>query len=151
MTQEHVSRNEATLEPVGIESLELVEVRARDDDKVRWTGGFFAYGGAGSSRSATIYFEVQAGEELGGHVDTTEETQFIMGGSGELHLDGVTHPMSVGDVVVLPEGVWHNLVNTGSEPLRVIGFFSDPSVNQHWDEVMLPSGTKVTGSPNAPG
>jgi hypothetical protein len=33
----------------------------------------------------------------------------------------------------------------------VIGFFSGPAVNQHWDDVMLPANTRLTGSPNAPG
>jgi hypothetical protein len=41
----------------------------------------------------------------------------------------------------------HDLHNTGSEDLRVIGFFSAPQVEQHWtDEVW--DGDKVTGSPN---
>jgi quercetin dioxygenase-like cupin family protein len=150
MTQDREARTEGTLDPVNISSLNLAEVRAADDDKVRWTGAFFAYGGAGAGRSATIYFEISPGERLGGHTDTTEETQFIAGGSGELILDDGTRPVRTGDVVVLPEGVWHDLVNTGTEALQVIGFFSAPAVNQHWDMVMLPSNTRVTGSPNAP-
>ena len=58
--------------------------------------------------------------------------------------------MAAGDVIVLPEGTWHDLVNTGADPLQVIGFFSGPSVNQYWDDVMLPPNSHVTGSPNAP-
>lgn len=58
--------------------------------------------------------------------------------------------MASGDVVVLQEGVAHDLVNTGSEALEVIGFFSGPAVNQHWDDVMLPGNSRVSGSPNAP-
>ena len=58
--------------------------------------------------------------------------------------------MAVGDVVVLQEGEAHDLVNTGTETLEVIGFFSGPAVNQYWDDVMLPGNSRVTGSPNAP-
>jgi hypothetical protein len=52
--------------------------------------------------------------------------------------------------VCLQEGVAHELVNTGTEALEVIGFFSGPVVNLHWDDVMLPDNSRVTGSPNAP-
>jgi quercetin dioxygenase-like cupin family protein len=150
MTQDPQPIREDTLDPLNIASLELAEFHAADDEKVRWRGGFFAYGGAGSSLSATIYFEIAPGERLGRHTDTVEETQFIAGGSGELLLDDGPRPMATSDVVVLPEGTWHDLVNTGSEPLQVIGFFSGPAVNQHWDDVMIPPNSRVTGSPNAP-
>jgi quercetin dioxygenase-like cupin family protein len=138
------------VDPINVSSLELVEVRAAEDEKVRWWGAFFSYGGAGSTGSATIYFAIAHGERLGRHTDTVEETQFIAKGSGELRLDEGYHPVSAGDVVVLQEGVAHDLVNTGSEAMEVIGFFSGPAVNQHWDDVMLPANTRVTGSPNAP-
>ena len=150
MTEDREPMSEGTLDPINIATLELAEVRAADDDKVRWTGAFFAYGGAGSSQSATIYFAIAPGERLGGHTDTTEETQFIAGGSGELVLEDGTRPVATSDVVVLPEGTWHDLVNTGTEALEVVGFFAAPAVNQHWDVVMLPSNSRVTGSPNAP-
>src|SRR5919202_1913414 len=132
-------KKEDTMDPANITSLNLAEVRAADDEKVRWTGAFFDYGGAGASQSATIYFEIAPGERLGGHTDTTEEAQFIVGGSGEIVLGEGTRPVAAGD-----------LVNTGTEALQVIGFFAAPAVNQYWDMVMLPSNTRVTGSPNAP-
>ena len=138
------------MDPVNIDSLDLADLRAADDDKVHWTGAFFSYGGAGSSGSATIYFAIAPGERLGRHTDTTEETQFIARGSGELLLDDGSRPVRAGDVVVLAEDTPHDLVNTGSEALEVIGFFSAPAVNQHWDDVMLPPNSQVTGSPNAP-
>ena len=86
MTQDREPMREGTLDPIDIGSLNLAEFHAADDNKVRWSGGFFSYGGAGSSLSATIYFEIAPDERLGGHIDTVEETQFIAGGSGELLL-----------------------------------------------------------------
>jgi quercetin dioxygenase-like cupin family protein len=138
------------MDPINISSLEVVEVRAVGDEKIRWTGGFFSYGGSGSTGSATIYFAIAPGERLGRHTDTVEETQFIYKGDGELRLDEGARPVAAGDVVVLQEGVAHDLVNTGSEALEVIGFFSGPEVNQYWDDVMLPGNSRVTGSPNVP-
>lgn len=137
------------MDPVNIDSLDLADLRAADD-KVHWKGAFFSYGGAGSSGSATIYFAIGPGERLGRHTDTTEETQFIARGSGDLLLGDGSRPVRASDVVVLAEDTPHDLLSTGSEALEVIGFFSAPAVNLHWGDVMLPSNSRVTGSPNAP-
>jgi mannose-6-phosphate isomerase-like protein (cupin superfamily) len=85
----------------------------------------------------------------GRHTDTAEETQFFVSGSGDLLLDAGTKPVRAGDVIVLTEGTVHDLHNTGSEDLRVIGFFSAPSVEQHWTDEEWPGAGKVTKSPNA--
>jgi quercetin dioxygenase-like cupin family protein len=99
-----------------------------------------------------VYFAVPPGKRLGRHTDTAEETQFILSGSGELLPDDGTKPLRPGDVVVLTEGTAHDLHNTGSEDLRVIGFFAAPGVEQHWaEEVWEPGDLRVTGTPNTPG
>lgn len=137
-------------EPTNIASLDLAEARAADDGRVRWAGAYAAYGGAGSSKSATVYFTIAPGDRLGRHTDTAEETQFIVGGRGELHLDDGVRPVAPGDVIVLSEGTPHDLTNVGSEVLQVVGFFAAPAVEQHFDDVMLPPNGHVLGSPNAP-
>lgn len=132
-----------------LSDLETTELRSGASDEVAWVGGFFAYGGKDAEQSATIYFAVPAGERLGKHVDTAEETQFVVSGEGELLLDDGAKPIRPGDVFVLPEGTSHDLRNTGSEDLRIIAFFSKPQVEQHWDvDTWPPDGSKVTGSPN---
>lgn len=138
-------------DPVNIYDLQLGEVHSATNPKVRWRGNFPSYGGNGSTLSATVYFTIAPGERLGGHVDTTEETQFFVSGKGQLLLDGDDRrPVKAGDVVVLAKGVWHDLLNDGTETLGVFGFFSAPYVNQHFDDVMLPGNSHVTGTPNSP-
>jgi quercetin dioxygenase-like cupin family protein len=85
----------------------------------------------GSSQSASVYFTIAPGDRFGRHTDSTEETQFIVEGSGEMHLDSGKRPVGNGDIVVLPEDTTHDLGNVGSEDLRVVGFFAAPEVNQH--------------------
>jgi hypothetical protein len=52
-------------------------------------------------------------------------------------------------VVVLTEGTFHDMRNTGSTDLRVLGFFPAPGVEQHWsDEVWQPGELTITGTPN---
>ena len=95
-----------------------------------------------------ITFAVPAGKRLGLHTDTAEETQYFLSGSGELTLDGETKPVRSGDVIVIEEGRAHDLRNTGSEDLRVLGFFAAPAVEQHWTDEVWPGDLSVTKSPN---
>lgn len=132
---------------LNVDAVETVSLSSSATDDAAWVGGYFAYGGSGSEQSTAIYFAIPPGKRLGRHYDTAEETQFFIGGSGELLLDGGAKPVRKGDLIVLTEGTTHDLHNTGTEDLRVIGFFSKPQVQQIWSEEVW-DGEKVTGSPN---
>jgi quercetin dioxygenase-like cupin family protein len=135
--------------PVNVDDLDTESIESTSSDDAAWAGGYFAYGGNGAERSAVIYFAVPPGKRLGRHTDTAEETQFFLSGSGELVLDGGTKPVRAGDVIVLTEGTVHDLRNTGSEDLRVVGFFAAPKVEQHWTDEVWPGDLTVTKSPNS--
>jgi quercetin dioxygenase-like cupin family protein len=137
------------MDPKNVDSVELTELASSSSGDAQWAGGYFAHGGDGAEKSAVVFFTVPARKRLGRHTDTAEETQFVLSGSGELLLDDGTKPMRPGDAVVLPEGTFHDLRNTGSEELRVVGFFAAPAVEQHWaDEIWEPGGLRITGTPN---
>ena len=134
--------------PVNIDQLETDDLRSTSSDDAEWVGGYFAYGGSGAEDSTVIYFAVPPGKRLGNHTDTAEETQFFVSGEGELLLADGSHPVRAGDVIVLTEGTPHDLHNTGTEDLRVIGFFAAPSVSQHWTSEVWPGAGNVTNSPH---
>ena len=137
------------VEPENVKDLETVTLRSTATNDAVWVGGYFAYGGLKAEQSCTIYFAIPPGDRLGKHVDTAEETQYILSGSGDLLTDHGTQQVMAGDVFVLTQGTSHDLHNTGSEDLRVLAFFSKPQVEQHWNtETWPPDDTKVTGSPN---
>ena len=50
-------------------------------------GAFAAYGGHGTTASSTIVYEIEPGGRLGWHTDATEETQYILAGTGELRME----------------------------------------------------------------
>jgi len=135
--------------PLNVDDVETVSLTSSATDDAAWVGGYFAYGGSGSEQSTEIYFAIPPGKRLGKHYDTAEETQFFIGGTGELLLDDGPLPVRQGDLIVLTEGTVHDLHNTGTEDLRVVGFFSKPQVEQHWsEEVWQPGDQRVTGTPN---
>lgn len=135
--------------PENVQHLQTVSLRSSATDDAAWIGGYFSYGGHKADDSCTIYFAIPPDDRLGKHVDTAEETQYILSGSGDLLTDEGAQSIEAGDVFVLKEGVSHDLHNTGSENLCVLAFFSKPQVEQHWDiETWPPDNSKVTGSPN---
>src|SRR5438034_9962587 len=109
---------------VASDKLKRTEVSAEDDQSVRWAGAFAVYGGHGTTASSTIVYEIEPGHRLGWHTDATEETQYIIAGTGELHMeDGSTYRVGPGSVFAIPKPGKHDLVNIGSENLIVYAFF----------------------------
>lgn len=137
---------------VASDKLPRTKVWAEDDKAVRWAGAFAVYGGNGTTQSSTIVYEIEPGGRLGWHTDATEETQYIIAGSGKLFLeDGSTHPVGPGSVFVLPTGVKHDLQNVGTETLRAVAFFAAAMFTQNFDNVMLPPKSHILGTPNRAG
>ena len=48
----------------------------------------------------------------------SEEFYFILEGTGEMEIDGVTQQVGPGDAILIPAGAWHTI--TASETLRVL-------------------------------
>ncbi|HVJ77777.1 MAG TPA: cupin domain-containing protein [Hyphomicrobium sp.] len=137
---------------VDSEKLPRTKVWGENDSHVRWQGAFARCGGNGATASSTIVYEIEPGGRLGWHTDATEETQYIISGTGKLHLeDGTTYPVAPGSVFVLPTPLRHDLENTGKETLRAVAFFAAAMFTQTFDQVMLPPKTHVLGTPNRDG
>ena len=99
---------------VASDKLERTKVWGEDDPTVRWAGAFARLRRTRRHASSTIVYEIEPGGRLGRHTDATEESQYIIAGTGELRLeDGSTLPVGPGSVFVLPTHVPHDLVNTG--------------------------------------
>jgi quercetin dioxygenase-like cupin family protein len=137
---------------VASDKLPRIQVRGTNDTSVRWDAAFAVYGGHGTTQSSTIVYEIEPGGHLGWHTDATEETQYIISGTGELHVeDGSTYPVGPKSVFVLPTNVRHDLANTGKETLRAVAFFAAAMFTQNFDEVMLPPKGHILGTPNREG
>ena len=139
------------LNPVSTGQLERLHISGDGDETVEWEGAFVAFGGHGAEASTTIVFEIEPGKRLGWHTDQTEETQYIIAGTGELQRDDGNFAVGPGSVFVLPTNVGHDLVNTGTETMRCVAFFAAAMFTQTFDNVMLPPNSHVIGTPNRMG
>jgi mannose-6-phosphate isomerase-like protein (cupin superfamily) len=50
----------------------------------------------------------------------TEEIYFVLEGDGEMELDGDRALVRPGDAVPIAPGAWHQIVNVGAGPLRIL-------------------------------
>ena len=104
----------------------------------------------GATASSTIVYEIEPGGRLGWHTDATEETQYIIAGTGKLH-SKTAAPRRAGQRVRAADPMRHDLGNTGKETLRAVAFFAAAMFTQDFDSVMLPPKTHILGTPNREG
>ena len=75
--------------------------------------------------SQLVVMTLKPGEEIGTEKhDNGDQFIRVEAGSGEAIIDGKTHALSDGVAVVIPAGSVHNVVNTGSEALRLYTIYS---------------------------
>lgn len=74
-----------------------------------------------------VLMTLQPGDEIGAEVHEDRDQFFrIEEGAGEVTIDGVATPVRADSGIVVPAGARHNVVNTGSEPLRLYTLYGPP-------------------------
>ena len=83
-----------------------------------------------------VLMALQPGEDIGEEVHAGHDQFFrIEAGQGEVRIDGVRHAVKADDAVIVPGGALHNVINTGSEPLKLYTLYAPP---EHRDGVVHP-------------
>jgi mannose-6-phosphate isomerase-like protein (cupin superfamily) len=66
-------------------------------------------------------------EEIGAEVHKLDQFFRVESGRGEAVLDGVSSPIQAGFAVLVPAGTRHNIINTGSKPLKLYTLYAPPN------------------------
>jgi mannose-6-phosphate isomerase-like protein (cupin superfamily) len=66
-------------------------------------------------------------DEIGEEVHKLDQFFRVEEGSGEAVLDGVRTAIRAGFAVVVPAGAMHNIINTGSVPLKLYTLYAPPN------------------------
>ena len=74
-----------------------------------------------------VLMALQPGEEIGAEVHTLDQFFRVEAGAGDAILDGVTTAIRAGFAVVVPAGANHNIINTGSVPLKLYTLYAPPN------------------------
>ena len=74
-----------------------------------------------------VLMSIDPGDEIGAEVHDDRDQFFrIEDGEGEIWIDGVCHKVKADDGVIVPQGANHNVISTGTEPLRLYTIYGPP-------------------------
>jgi mannose-6-phosphate isomerase-like protein (cupin superfamily) len=80
------------------------------------------------ARSQLVVMSIPPGQDVGPEMHPrVEQSLFFVSGRGEAFLNGQRQPIAAGDVLVVTPGTRHNVVNTGSEPLKLYTIYAPPN------------------------
>jgi mannose-6-phosphate isomerase-like protein (cupin superfamily) len=66
-------------------------------------------------------------EEIGAEIHTLDQFFRVEEGSGVAVIDGARTEIRAGFAVVVPAGAKHNIVNTGSDPMKLYTLYAPPN------------------------
>jgi mannose-6-phosphate isomerase-like protein (cupin superfamily) len=79
-------------------------------------------------KTQLVLMTIPVGGDIGFETHANvEQLIFIADGQAKAILDGAESPLTPGDVVVVTPGTRHDVVNTGSEPLRIYTVYAPPN------------------------
>ncbi|HEY7873935.1 MAG TPA: cupin domain-containing protein [Actinomycetota bacterium] len=120
---------------------------ARDDPTVSHRSGWPVHSGTGATDAAVTYFEIDPGHHIGRHEHDASETVLLLAGRGRAVVEAEERSIAPGDLVHVPAGVTHDVVNEGDEKLELVGFFAKADVKTVFEQVQMPDETTELGSP----
>jgi len=88
------------------------------------------------------------GGQVPWHNQEQEEIYFVVEGSGEMCLGEERRDIRAGQAVYIPNGVFHQLTNTGATPMRMIYCYGPAGDVAHWRQEL--DGTLPRAGKEAP-
>lgn len=78
-------------------------------------------------RVQLVVMSLHAGEDIGEEVHELDQFIRVEAGEGTSVLDGVSHELAPGSAVIIPQGVRHNIVNTGTTAMKLYTLYAPPN------------------------
>ena len=100
-----------------IKDIESIAVKNEDFRRVLYT----------AKNCQLVVMALKPREEIGAEVHTLDQFFRVEEGSGEAILDGVRTEIQAGFAIIVPAGANHNIINTGSAPLKLYTLYSPPN------------------------
>jgi len=100
-----------------VQDIESLSVKNTDFRRVLYT----------AKSCQLVIMALKPKEEIGAEVHKLDQFFRVEEGSGEAVLDGVRTVIRAGFAVLVPAGTNHNIINTGSAPLKLYTIYSPPN------------------------
>lgn len=78
------------------------------------------------ARAQLVVMSLLPQEDIGQEVHDVDQFLRVEQGRGVALLDGVSHDLADGSVVLVPAGVTHNLINTGEGEMKLYTLYMPP-------------------------
>lgn len=99
--------------------VENIETLSRENENFRrvlYTG----------KHSQLVLMSLLPNEDIGEEVHDVDQFLRVEKGAGRAIVNGVSHDLEDGSVVVVPMGATHNIVNTGSDSMKLYTLYMPP-------------------------
>lgn len=106
-----------------VDDIESIAVKNEDFRRVLYT----------ARNCQLVVMALKPQEEIGAEVHTLDQFFRVEQGTGDAVLDGVRTPIQAGYAIIVPAGANHNIINTGSVPLKLYTLYAPPN---HRDSVV---------------
>ncbi len=100
-----------------VKNIESITVENQDFRQVLYT----------AKNCQLVVMALKPKEEIGMEVHQLDQFFRVEEGTGEAILDGVRTAISAGFAVLVPAGAKHNIINTGSVPLKLYTLYAPPN------------------------
>ncbi|HEX2207928.1 MAG TPA: cupin domain-containing protein [Longimicrobium sp.] len=107
--------------------------------RLRFDGGFAVAFGNGRAQAATMVIAPGGAEGGPGNRHRgADQWLYVVAGQGAAVVEGETHVLRPGVILLIERGEAHEIRNTGPEPLQTLNFYAPPAYTQDGDT--LPAG-----------
>ncbi|MFZ2544558.1 MAG: cupin domain-containing protein [Candidatus Saccharimonadales bacterium] len=85
-----------------------------------------------------VYMSLEPGVEIGNEIHGIDQFIRIERGNAKASVnnDEQEYELANGSVIMVPAGTWHNIINTGDEPVKLYTIYSGP---QHLHSTVQPT------------
>lgn len=103
---------------------------------------------ASEAPNTVVYLEVDPGKRIPPHTHTADEIFVVLQGAGIVTAGDEQWDASAGAIAVAPAFARHSWENTGSETLKLVGFFGANVLIHEFDDPVAPFGTSTFVTPS---
>jgi mannose-6-phosphate isomerase-like protein (cupin superfamily) len=100
-----------------VQNIEKVAVKNNEFRRVLYT----------AKHCQLVVMALRPKEEIGAEVHKLDQFFRVEEGTGEAVLDGIRTKIQAGFAVLVPAGAKHNIINTGSVPLKLYTLYAPPN------------------------
>jgi mannose-6-phosphate isomerase-like protein (cupin superfamily) len=100
-----------------VKNIEEIAVKNKDFRQVLYT----------ARNCQLVVMALKPKEEIGAEVHKLDQFFRVEEGSGEAVLDGVHTAIKAGFAVLVPAGTNHNIINTGTTPMKLYTLYAPPN------------------------